>query len=80
MIKPPDMYVIDGEAVLEWAVMQDPFGNDFCIIRWPLDQAREPPISAVLGATIGRRGVSVTTASSRYRPWPAPSSLRTQHQ
>jgi predicted enzyme related to lactoylglutathione lyase len=37
MIKPPDMYVIDGEAFLEWAVMQDPFGNDFCIIRWPLD-------------------------------------------
>ena len=37
VIKPPDMYVIDGEAFLEWAVMQDPFGNDFCIIRWPLD-------------------------------------------
>jgi hypothetical protein len=31
------MYVVDGEAVLEWAVMQDPFGNDFCIIRWPVD-------------------------------------------
>ena len=37
VIKPPDMYVIVGEALVEWAVMQDPFGNDFCIIRWPLD-------------------------------------------
>ena len=36
--------------------------------------------SAVLGATIRRRGVSVATALSRYRPWPAPSSSRTQHQ
>ena len=23
---------------IEWAVMRDPFGNEFCIIRWPLDQ------------------------------------------
>ncbi len=38
VIKPPDMYIIDGEAMLEWAVMQDPFGNEFCIIRWPLDE------------------------------------------
>ena len=39
VIKPPDIYTIDGEAMLEWAVMQDPFGNEFCIIRWPLDQS-----------------------------------------
>ena len=38
VIKPPDTYIIDGEAMLEWAVMEDPFGNEFCIIRWPLDQ------------------------------------------
>ena len=38
VIKPPDMYIIDGEAMLEWAVVQDPFGNEFCIIRWPLGQ------------------------------------------
>ena len=34
----PIPYIVDGEAMLEWAVMQDPFGNEFCIIRWPLDQ------------------------------------------
>jgi predicted enzyme related to lactoylglutathione lyase len=38
VIKPPDIYIIDGEAMLEWAVMRDPFGNEFCIIRWPLGQ------------------------------------------
>ena len=37
MIRPPGFYAPDGEDLLEWAVMQDPFGNDFCIIRWPLD-------------------------------------------
>jgi hypothetical protein len=24
-------------GILEWAVMRDPFGNEFCVIRWPLD-------------------------------------------
>jgi predicted enzyme related to lactoylglutathione lyase len=38
VIKPADTYIVDGEAVLEWAVMQDPFGNDFCIIKYPLDE------------------------------------------
>ena len=37
MIRPPGMYAPDGRALLEWAVMQDPFGNEFCIIRWPLE-------------------------------------------
>jgi predicted enzyme related to lactoylglutathione lyase len=37
MIRPPGLYAPDGQAVLEWAVMQDPFGNEFCIIRWPLE-------------------------------------------
>jgi predicted enzyme related to lactoylglutathione lyase len=39
MIKSPDVYVVDGEAMLEWAIMQDPFGNEFCIIRWPLERS-----------------------------------------
>ena len=37
MIRPPGLYAPDGQALLEWAVMQDPFGNEFCIIRWPLE-------------------------------------------
>ncbi len=37
MVRPPGIYAPEGEDLLEWAVMQDPFGNDFCIIRWPLD-------------------------------------------
>ena len=37
IVRPPGIYAPDGEDLLEWAVMQDPFGNDFCIIRWPLD-------------------------------------------
>ena len=37
-IRPPELYAPDGQPRLEWAVMQDPFGNEFCIIRWPLDE------------------------------------------
>jgi predicted enzyme related to lactoylglutathione lyase len=37
MVRPPGIYAPEGEDLLEWAVMQDPFGNEFCIIRWPLD-------------------------------------------
>ena len=36
-IRPPELYAPDGPAMLEWAVMEDPFGNEFCIIRWPLE-------------------------------------------
>jgi predicted enzyme related to lactoylglutathione lyase len=36
-IRPPEVYRPDGVDMLEWAVMQDPFGNQFCLIRWPLD-------------------------------------------
>lgn len=35
-LRPPGIYEIDGEPVLGWAIMADPFGNEFCIIRWPL--------------------------------------------
>jgi predicted enzyme related to lactoylglutathione lyase len=37
VVRPPGFYAPEGEDLLEWAVMQDPFGNEFCIIRWPLD-------------------------------------------
>lgn len=40
VLKGPAIYRVDGEPVLEWAVMQDPFGNDFCIIRYPVEQQR----------------------------------------
>ena len=30
------MYEPDGVPMLEWAIMNDPFGNEFCIIRWPV--------------------------------------------
>ncbi|HUR50949.1 MAG TPA: VOC family protein [Mycobacteriales bacterium] len=33
----PAVYEADGLPMLEWAVMQDPFGNEFCIIRYPVD-------------------------------------------
>ncbi|MBW3536632.1 MAG: hypothetical protein KY395_02525, partial [Actinobacteria bacterium] len=36
VLRPPDVYNPEGEPLLEWAVMQDPFGNEFCIIRYPL--------------------------------------------
>ena len=37
LVRPPGLYAPDGTNLLEWAVMRDPFGNEFCIIRWPLD-------------------------------------------
>jgi predicted enzyme related to lactoylglutathione lyase len=37
MLRPPELYRPDGADMLEWAVMQDPFGNQFCLIRWPLE-------------------------------------------
>jgi predicted enzyme related to lactoylglutathione lyase len=39
--KPPAIYTADGRPVLEWAIMQDPFGNEFCIIRYPLDSSND---------------------------------------
>jgi len=36
VLKAPAIYEPDGAPVLEWAIMQDPFGNEFCIIRYPL--------------------------------------------
>ncbi len=34
---PPSIHRPDGVDQLEWAVMRDPFGNPFCIIKWPLE-------------------------------------------
>jgi hypothetical protein len=31
--KAPGMYPSDDDPVLEWAVAQDPFGNEFCLVR-----------------------------------------------
>ena len=35
-VRQPEFYAPEGRDLLEWAVMRDPFGNEFCIIRWPL--------------------------------------------
>jgi predicted enzyme related to lactoylglutathione lyase len=37
LVRAPEIYRPDGVDLLEWAVMQDPFGNPFCVIRWPLE-------------------------------------------
>ncbi len=37
LLKPAALYPNDDDPMLEWAVLQDPFGNEFCLIRWPLD-------------------------------------------
>ncbi len=34
-VKPPAFYP-SHEAYLEWAIMRDPFGNQFCFVKWPL--------------------------------------------
>lgn len=38
VVKPAGFYPSEDDALLEWAVVQDPFGNEFCIIRWPLPE------------------------------------------
>ncbi|WP_157231048.1 VOC family protein [Kiloniella laminariae] len=35
--KKPDFYPNKSSAFLEWAVMQDPYGNPFCLIRTQLE-------------------------------------------
>lgn len=32
VVKPPDLFPTT-DPILEWAVMADPFGNEFCLIR-----------------------------------------------
>ena len=36
-MKTPDFYPSKEAAYLEWAIMRDPFGNQFCFVKWPLD-------------------------------------------
>jgi catechol 2,3-dioxygenase-like lactoylglutathione lyase family enzyme len=50
--KPPTLYPRPGShgdepPVIEWAVMQDPFGNEFCLVS----ELRRREIEAVLEAT-----------------------------
>lgn len=35
-IKSAAIYPSAGKPLLEWAIMQDPFGNEFCLVKWPL--------------------------------------------
>lgn len=35
-LSPPAFYPSAEKPYLEWAVMADPFGNEFCLVRWPL--------------------------------------------
>ncbi|MEP6665100.1 MAG: VOC family protein [Nocardioidaceae bacterium] len=35
VLKPPAIYTGENTPNMEWAIMQDPFGNEFCIIRYP---------------------------------------------
>ena len=35
-VKAPGFYPPGNAPYLEWAIMQDPFGNQFCFVKWPL--------------------------------------------
>lgn len=35
-VRQPGLYPSAQSPLLEWAVMRDPFGNEFCLVRWPL--------------------------------------------
>jgi catechol 2,3-dioxygenase-like lactoylglutathione lyase family enzyme len=37
VVQQPDVYRPDDRDLLEWAVVRDPFGNPFCLVRWPLE-------------------------------------------
>ncbi len=47
-VAPPSFYPSDHHPYLEWAVMTDPFGNEFCFVRWPLTPGapRQDPSSS----------------------------------
>ncbi len=38
-VKLPGFYPPGDAPYLEWAIMQDPFGNQFCLVKWPLASA-----------------------------------------
>ena len=35
-VKAPGFYPPGNAPSLEWTIMQDPFGNQFCFVKWPL--------------------------------------------
>lgn len=37
-VRAPGPYPDADTPYLEWAVMRDPFGNEFCFVRWPLQE------------------------------------------
>ena len=39
VVRAPGFYPPGEAPYLEWAVMQDPFGNQFCFVKWPLKAA-----------------------------------------
>ena len=41
VVKSPAPYPDSTDPSLEWAVLSDPFGNQFCFVRWPLTSADE---------------------------------------
>lgn len=48
----PGLYPSGSQPYLEWAVMRDPFGNEFCLVRWPLT----PPTAAEVTSARGGAG------------------------
>ncbi len=69
--KPPSLYPRPGShgdepPAIDWAVMEDPFGNEFCLVS----DLTDAEIAAVLEAT--RRGASTDhewrVAAGRVRP------------
>jgi len=40
-VKPPGFYPPGDAPYLGWAIMQDPFGNQFCFVKWPLASPEE---------------------------------------
>ena len=39
VVKAPALYPPGDAPYLEWAIVQDPFGNQFCFVKWPLTSA-----------------------------------------
>ena len=46
-VKAPGFYPSGDAPYLEWAIMQDPFGNQFCFVKWPLTS-----LAAVEGTSV----------------------------
>ena len=75
--KPPSLYPRPGShgderPLIDWAVMQDPFGNEFCLVD---DLTTEQSLAAVnaVGATTDpewRAAAGVTEASIPTPPKP----------